>query len=407
MPKIVYMLFVASIMVGNGLYLGPCTMRQYCAVFLLVYTFINKKKLKGYYYLLPSYAVFILLYGISSIFENNVLSYLKQFIGLFCVSIVGYFSTILILQKYKNIKYFAIPFTIVGFVNGITNILQYCGISIGYAIGAIFVDFSDEVKSAQLIRIMEGDHSYSFGIMGDIVYNGYYCMLLPFFVILLLNNTKWWLQLAFVIFSLISLWVVGERSCFGITFLLLLYYFYDKYKTKEIFYFFIFSIFVIGIFYISDFINSDAIQESRWTESSSDARDNINSAIIPFIFSHFVLGGAQEFIKLTQFPAHNVVASGFIYSGFIGGICIIYMLISQAKISLFLLKNKYNQLITLAFISYTLNGLFHNPAIVTGDAMVWILWGMVIFLYKHFCHSNESHVIKSNKDCLRVGKTLK
>ena len=57
---------------------------------------------------------------------------------------------------------------------------------------------------------------------------------------------------------------------------------------------------------------------------------------------------------------------------------------NQAKISTYLLKRKANLLITLAFIAYTLNGFFHNPAIVTGDAMVWILWGMVVYSYKSY-----------------------
>ena len=176
--------------------------------------------------------------------------------------------------------------------------------------------------------------------------------------------------------------MVGERSCFGITVLLLLWYLYSEVRHTPSFYLSCLVAFAISMWYMSDFINSDAIQSSRWVGEDSGVRDNLQKAILPFIFDHFLFGGLKDFIKLTKFPPHNVVASGFIYAGFIGGICVISILLKQAQISYFLIRNKKNVLLSLSFVAYTLNGFFHNPAIVTGDAMVWILWGIVIYSYK-------------------------
>ncbi|MBD5356432.1 MAG: hypothetical protein HDR88_05435 [Bacteroides sp.] len=309
---------------------------------------------------------------------------MRQLIALYLVSIVGYLSTIIILKKYNTLNYFLDSFIIVGLINCSITILQYFGIGISYVIGGIFVDLNDPVKVAQLTRIMDGDHSNLMGIMGDIVYNGYYSMILPFILLIRLKNKNSIVQIISVLISLISLFMVGERSCFGITLLLLSLYIYREYRKTILFKITCVGIFISLLFFISDFIGSDIIQESRWVGEKSTVRDDINSAILPFIFSHLLFGGLASFIKLTHFPPHNVIASGFIYAGIIGGSCIIYILFRQAEITYRLIKRHQNMLISLAFAAYTLNGLFHNPAIVTGDAMVWILWGMVIYSYKTY-----------------------
>ena len=371
-------------MVGNGIYFGPCTIRQYCAVFFFMYVCLNWKKTKGYSKLLLPYSLFVFLYGISSCVENNFAAYFRQFIAYYAVSIVAYFSTIIITEKYKSYRFFLDSFIVVGLLNAIVNILQYLNSPIGHLLGGVFVDINDEVKMSQFTHMINGDSAYHIGIMGDIVYNGYYSMILPFLLLLKAKHRNATIQIGLVLFSLISLFTVGERSCLGITVMLLVVYMFFKYRKSPIFYIVCFGLLLCVVIGISAIISSDVFQESRWAErGTDDVRDNINRSTIPFILNHLLLGDLQGFIKLTDFPPHNVIASGFIYAGILGGICILYMLVHQAKVSLHLLKkNHYGILIVLAFISYTLNGLFHNPAIVTGDVMVWILWGMVMWSYK-------------------------
>lgn len=382
MLGIIYSIFVAGIIVGSGLYFGPCTIRQYCAVILCAYVAFHFKKVKGYAKLLHTYAVFIFLYGISALFDSGLSSFLRQFIALYLVSIVGYYATIIVVNKYKTLDYFLNSFIIVGILNGVVTCLQYCSIPIGYEIGGIFVDLEDPVQVAKFSRMLEGDHSNLFGIVGDIVYNGYYSMVLPFALLLRFQSNKGLFQIILVSFSLISLFFVGERSSFGITLILLLFYFYLTNKKSPLFYLVCFGVVFLGAIYITEFFGSDLIQQSRWATANDSARASINSSIVPFILSHPFLGGVAEFVKTVGWPPHNVIASGFIYAGLVGGICVIYMLICQTKISMRILDTPQNILVVMMFASYTLNGLFHNPAIVTGDAMVWILWAMVYISYK-------------------------
>ncbi|MDE5883220.1 MAG: hypothetical protein K2H60_15980 [Muribaculaceae bacterium] len=393
MIGIIYAIFIAAIMVGNGIYFGPCTIRQYCAIILFIYLYFNWSNIKGFSQIMPFYAMFIVLYGISALLENNIQSFIRQLVALYGVALLGYYNTILILKRYYTFNYFLNSFIVVGIINSIVTILQYLGIKYGYLIGAIFVDMNDEVKVAQLTRMMQGNHSNLMGIMGDIVYNGYYSMILPFFLLFRFRHLNWMVKYALLFLSLMSLFMVGERSCFGITLILLMYYLYIEFRNSLLFYFlclFAFS----GLFWlVSDIINSDIVQSSRWIGGDSGVRENINKEILPFIIEHFFLGGQKAFLRLTGFPPHNVIASGFIYSGILGGMCIVYILMKQVMIAYTLLKKHKNILITLAFMSYTLNGFFHNPAIVTGDAMVWIMWGMVYFSYKN----HRKSIIKSNK----------
>lgn len=287
------------------------------------------------------------------------------------------------MEKYKSYRFFLDSFIVVGLLNAIVNILQYLNSPIGHLLGSAFVDINDEVKMSQFTRMINGDSAYHMGIMGDIVYNGYYSMVLPFLLLLKAKHMNATIQIGLVLFSLISLFTVGERSCLGITVMLLVVYMFFKYHKSPIFYIVCFGLLLCIVMGISATISSDVFQESRWSErGTDDVRDNINRSAIPFILNHLLLGDLQGFIKLTDFPPHNVIASGFIYAGIFGGVCVLYILAYQAKLSLHSLKNHQNTLLTLAFVSYTLNGFFHNPAIVTGDVMVWFLWGMVMYFYK-------------------------
>lgn len=369
-------------MVGNGIYLGPCTMRQYCAIILFIYCIFNLTIVQKNFRLIPQYLFFVALYGVSCLHDNLFPYYIRSLISLYLVSLVGYFVTIIILSKYRTLNYFCNSFIVVGLVNALINILQYSGVEISYIIGEIFVDMSDEVKLLQFTSITEGNSGYTIGIMGDIVYNGYYSMILPFILMLRLKSWNRIVLFTLVIISLFSLFVIGERSCFGITVVLLTYYIYKEYKKSVLLYLTIFLVIIALGWFASDLLNSDMIQNSRWVGHDSGIRDEINSSIVPYIINHLFIGGLHGFIILTGSLPHNVIASGFIYAGILGGLIILYMLFYQAKVSLTLFKNNLDGLMVLAFVSYTLNGLFHNPAIVTGDAMIWILWGMVYYQYK-------------------------
>lgn len=397
MIQIIYMIFIASIMVGNGIYFGPCTIRQYCAILLFIYVSNNLRYFQIRYKILYLYAIFIVVYGLSSLFNGVIGIFFRQFIALYMVSIVAFLSTMVISWKFKSFKYFINSFIIVGLINTVVIYLQYFENPIGYLLGAVFVDMNDEVKMAQMTRIMQGDKSNLIGIMGDIVYNGYYMMVLPFFILYRFRFVNLLVKYGLLIFTLIALFMVGERSCFGITLLLVCYYLSRQIKNKGSLILIIATVSILAIYYIPELINSPFIQESRWVGEGSGARDTINRSIIPFIFSNLLLGNLYGFISITEFPPHNVIASGFIYAGFIGGLCIIDILFIQSKICYKLVRNNHCILIVLAFTSYTLNGLFHNPAIVTGDAMVWILWAMVLYIYNLYRYDKNNYNKFNNK----------
>lgn len=53
----------------------------------------------------------------------------------------------------------------------------------------------------------------------------------------------------------------------------------------------------------------------------------------------------------------------------------------QIKIALSITRNNRSILICYTFLAYTLNSQLHNDSILTGDAIVWMLWGMVLAIY--------------------------
>lgn len=392
-PKVIYSIFISSIMVGNGIYIGPATLRQYCSILLFLYLCSNLWIVKRNSKLMVVYVVYILLYGISSLLNDGLTLFVKQFIAQYLVSIVAYYTSLIIFNKCKNFNYIIWPIIIIGIINSIVNLMQYYGNSMAIALGAIFVDMDNESQVAKFTHLLNGTSGNTFGIMGDIVYNSYYSMIVPFFILMKFKNKI--ILSGLLALTIFSLFTIGERSPFGITVLLLVGYLYIQKRNSPVFWIIAVVGLIVASISVVDLLSSDIIQNSRFVTAEDGMRKEINSSIISFILSNFIIGGFVKFVATVGMPPHNVIASGFIYAGFLGGFIILYILIKQASICLAIYKYKNGILYSLPFIAYTLNGFFHNPAIVTGDAMVWILWAMTYHSYKHAVTYNKFKYVRN------------
>jgi len=275
-----------------------------------------------------------------------------------------------------------------GTLNAIVCYLQFIGDPYGLSIGLYFVDVTDTTIIDQFELLSSGlaSGAYLYGLFGNAVYNGYFSMIIPFVPLYFYfkdsSNKNILPYFIFSILFLFVLFIIQERSCFVISIFLLLLLIYKSkiltgWKLTVCVFVLIFTILFSGFDYI---MNNDIVQNSRLLSESehSDVRNSIYSESISYISNNFALGGIESFRASARYSPHNIFLNAFIYGGFIGGMVLITLYVKQLYFSYRQSKFKERLAITAMFVSLMLNSLLHNNSILTGDLLVWILWGAVL-----------------------------
>lgn len=385
MFKFLYFIFLISIIFGSSVYLGIGTPRQYMTIIMFLYCFVHFKKMFKYWNrLLTFYVLFIFCYCIGSFMEGSGNIFIRQFIAFYFVGILAYFTTRYFVQTRGNYSSIINVVLISGIVNSIITILQYFGSSVGIALGSIFVDFNNELRYYQFIHMVNGDAGCTyFGLLGDGVSNSFFTMMLPIFSLYYIFEKKssvlmkyvWWTLFVFFLFTS---FIIQERFPFLLTSLMTIFIIWSKTHNKFILFIFGFLSIIILIPYL---MNSDLIQNSRLFTTSNDLDDDTRIPIfqksIEFINSNLIYGGVRSGIKYIGSMPHNFILNAFLYGGIVGGITVLMVILFQFRKSFYFVYKKKMLIIPLAFIAYSLNGLTHNNSIVTGDVMLWILWGII------------------------------
>lgn len=382
MYRVIYLLAIAAMVFGTSIYIGPATPRQYMAVILVLSILCNKKYLYGINRkFLMSYLIFLIFYGISTVIESRFSDYIREIVSLYMVAIVCYLSTILYYNKYKSIQAPLYTLYGLGLVNTFANLLQYLNHPIGILLGAIFVNEQNDQKAAMFSHLSDGDMgSMLFGLLGDPVLDGYFSMLIPILALYYVNHSKGFIKLlhwgTFVI-TFAVLFLIQQRAAFLITFVFSLYIFIKQYGFKKQYILIAFPIAVLACVLLPLFLKSDIFTESRLASDEDDSRLALYTQAFIYILENPLTGGLMGYVNFAHNQPHNVIFNAYIYGGIIGGSVLIKMLFYQAKFCLRCLKNKSHFYLTLLFAAYTLNGFLHNPSLVTGDALLWILWGLL------------------------------
>ena len=387
-----YILFLFSVIFGGTVYVGFATPRQYMTIVMSLYCLFSLNYiLKNTGKMIKAYLLFILFYGISCFLEDQTELFVRNFISKYSVAIIGYFVTLLSYDKYKSFKYIIAVFFVSGLVNAIITTLQYFGNETASNIGVLFIDMNSEANERMFeFMVNQEKGRYSFGLLGDIVLNGYFSILLPFFTLLYIkqvgkNKTlKIIMQIVFV-FSLFALFLTQQRSAFLLTILFLTIYLWGSNKHKLI----PLIVFMMLIVLLPEITDSAIIKDSRFVGHESESRTQIYKSSLEFIQSS-PFGGVQSAIRYIGNMPHNFILNALIYGGYVGGLFALGIIYKQLKYSAKWILLKNNKEICLAFVAYTFNGFFHNPSIVTGDVITWILWGIAI------CSCNEKKRRQSN-----------
>lgn len=373
--------------------------------------------------IMKTYLVFILTFLISA----TVTGYLdKVLITYYIAAFVGYWATKILIVKYKDSHLLLNTIIILGVLNAIVTIGQTFGLQ-----------FSDQIVSAlhlklpekyvNVIDASEGENKMLLltrpGLFANAVYNGYFLMTAGIASLFLLTHK-------FSLWRLIP-WIIIFMGCIcvqerGPIILLAVFSAFAFFRTlfiKRNAYIFLMIVFGLLVYYITGAVASilpvgsmdpgrsrssiviyddnDESESDNWANISritkesrfadvglKDAgRENIYSQTIDYIMDHPFIGGTHRLRAQYGIYPHNLFLLAFVYGGIIGGVTILLILFWQIKPLWRVLRRKIADtnpvcfFAGLAYVAYTLNSLVHNRSIVTGDEVIWMLWGLFYFEY--------------------------
>ncbi len=386
MYRFLFICFLWAIIFLGSIYVGPATPRQYMAIVMTVACILNSRYLRHHNHrLILLYIVFLFFHGLSSCLEGSTASFFRDVISKYLVAIVAYYATVIYYRKYATFRDPVNAILLFGVVNAVVTILQFIGNPIGIGAGYVFLDTSNEVKFYQFQHMLDGGGYALFGILGDPVLNGYVSLLMPLLTLDKIYcagktvNKKYrqggfWLMWVLFMFSLFT---VQERSAFFIAGAFSMLYFFHESKLRLSTLFLALIIALAVILFLPHLLNSDIVVNSRFADQGEDVRVGIYSRSGEFIIQHLLFGGKESAINYIDTMPHDFILNSFIYGGLFGGLIVLYIILKQFLVSYRLYRKDFEIGIVLCFVGYTLNGLAHNPSIVTGDVLIWMLWAMV------------------------------
>lgn len=193
--------------------------------------------------------------------------------------------------------------------------------------------------------------------------------------------------------------LIEERSCILFMLFIFVFYLLKLYKSfsarkKSVVFIVLFFGIVVLFSYIMPVL-SDYLLNSRFADSDDSLRSSLLAKSFSFIKENLLLGGMKSFLKIAGYPPHNIFLNSFVEAGVFGFVISLIIYFSQISLGLKLTNISNHMLLGYAFLAYTLNSLFHNDSILSGDVLAWLLWAMIFSLYKYF--NKEKRWIQTGK----------
>lgn len=363
--------------------------------------------------IMKAYWVFIIAFLISA----TITGYLENvLITYYIAACVGFWATKILVTKYKDGKLLLNIFVVTGVVNAIVTIGQTFGLHYADQLVSFFHVTLPEQYLEKLNEDGGNDKMLLLtrpGLFANSVYNGYFLMTAGITsLILLAHKFKLWRLIPWIIIFMGCI-CVQERGPILLLAVLSAFAFFKTLFIKRNTYILLMIVFVLFVYFITVSIvsllpvgNMDTgggdsslgsnisqiIEESRFAREGLDTsnRDPVYSQSVDYFMDYPFIGGLHRLHAMYGIYPHNLLLNAFIYGGFVGGIAILLILFWQIKPLWRVLRKKIADtnpacfFAGLAYLAYTLNSLTHNRSIVTGDEVIWMLWGLFYFEYLKF-----------------------
>lgn len=381
--RIIYILFLVSSLVLGSIYIGSVSCRQLFTIIMLVFCLMETKKIwidKCFKYFL----IFSFFFGMTSFDHGYFSEFAKLFVAYYLVALVGFWATVIICEKGYIMDCFH-TIVALGVFDAFITALQSFGNPLAMAVGLIFAPEEVEKMAGSL---MQGE-LVSMAIMGifGAVYNGYYLLVTS--VISLLYVFKYKTLIKFIPFGIcfIGSFLCQQRSPFFINCLFLSFFILKYFKSLSLSYkIVLFAVIILVIsFLLPLFIKFSTQNDMRYSSIGLEGmgREEIYQFAETYILENLISANIFDFRKIYGYSPHMLIYNMLIYGGVLGFVFITISLILQLKktiLSVLKPLKKDNALLFFAsgaFLVFTANSLTHNSSIVTGDLLIWVLWGCV------------------------------
>lgn len=415
--KGLYVAFVIAIVFYGQMRLMFGLTPRHIAILLMLIVCYRKDGafLAGRY--MKAYLVFFLSFVLSA----TLTGYLSQVLVVNYLSCyVGFWATKILAKRYQSGSLLLNLIVVLGVIDAVATISQsFYPIIAERMLSFLHLNLPEQYLE-KLEKANGDDEGLMFvrpGIMFATVYNGYFLMTAGVAsLVLLIRKFRIEKLIPWVVITFGSI-CVQERGPIIILAVLSAFSFYKIFRMKMNRYAFFLMLFGFAVYYLTDAISSVTIgamnnddvrrkrmividdesgldytvfvKESRFGELGLDdtGRSDIYETTFDYLMDHPFIGGYHRLLSIHEDAPHNLFLNAFIYGGIVGGGAIMLILFWQIKPLWRVLSKRIERtnpvcfFAGLAYVAFTLNSLLHNRSIVTGEALVWILWAL--FYYEH------------------------
>ena len=386
--RILYaILLVATIVFGSIYLVGPIIIRYIASVGIFIVCKREKVPFPDSPYV-KIYSIFIAILFLTSLFKGYEVDFTKLFIGYYLTTYLWIWATYILVIKYNSLGTMIYTLFCICLFNSLVTIGQHFMNPIAFAIPQylgvdVFGVDSMYEKSDNVITQFA-----LFGIFGAFQ-NGYYSAVgAVLSLVLWLKNRKIY-YLLFWIIAIFSLFCVQERAGFvaGMFFSSVLLY-RSLLDSKSMI--LKCGVILVTIFTAAYFVSygleySSYLEGTRYESFDMDTRTGLYQKSVDYISAHPFDANLMEFYDIYHKYPHNFLYNCFIYGTAIGGIMILFCIISiwfkSFKYALHPIGNNnyYIMLLIYTMFSYCVAGFTHNASIVSGDVLFWLLVTPIIF----------------------------
>lgn len=387
--------FLLGDLLFNSFSFGPFPVRIYIAMATLVFVVFKKAKVavpKDIYL----YAGFVMFFLFSTLMtgkyhEENIL---KIILARYVVSFIAAYSFSLFARNLRLVDIIVFILVGIGIVNGLVSVAQFLGIPEGMQITEFLnpSELSMQKFDSAAVKGL-GLGAGTFGLFSSVVKNGYlasvFALLSP---ILIVNASRVVAKISafiVVVFLCFVVFSTQQRSPIIIT---VLFFFLYILKIRRSYVLWLLGVFSVPVvWYLIGRFSLSSENLGRIADISDNNRFALYVAGLQFIKHNFFFGGREAFaeqasvIGVDATSPHNLIINAFVYGGVLGAICIfaLYfrMLLTCCRNMAFSILGKcgWRRLLLGAALSgYSLNSLTHNASIVTGEAIIWVLYVLLI-----------------------------
>lgn len=380
--KLLYLLFVVCcIIYPHNVIAGPVSYRHVISLLMLMVCVYEGFRSDKYLYL---YYVFVLFFGISSAATGFGGDFVRSFFGTYISMIAAYAATYLLIKKYAGISFLVWTIVCIGLLNAIVTIGQFFDWAI---VDKLYSFFRIELDN-KYIDLADNSESGGLALPGLLrsLDNGYF---LSATALLVLYNKNSNLYINFILWIIImgASFLAQERAGFMLAivfsaFIVGEYYFTQK---KAIGYIALVIILIICASVIYSYMDDILSSELRYSKGfEGDNRNEYRTLTWNYVLYN-PMGGFFDYDAKGLSHPHIFFLNAFLFGGFLGGLCLIVLLLLQIiRIIPYLFHNSGSDMAKWAFIwglmyiDYTLNAMVHNPSIAQGVMQFFIWWGAFV-----------------------------